>query len=450
MNDRAPAQPGDVVAGKYVVRGVIGRGGVGVVVAADHKTLRCPVALKFLRPELAHEPDVVQRFLREAHAAARLRSEHVARVMDADSTESGAAYLVMELLEGRDFAALLRDQGPLPIPTAVDYVMQACHAVAEAHSLGIVHRDIKSANLFLTRRADGTPLVKVLDFGLSKAERSPSQATLTKDDHVMGSPHFMSPEQMRSSREADARSDIWSIGVVLYTLLAGRVPFEGTFLTEVCAAVLSGTSPALATLRPEAPADLVAVVDRCLRLEPENRFQSVAELVAALAPFAAGGAPVVAASTPTVGPSSTQTYTLAAPTRVTAPRVAWWTVPRRIAAIVALASMAVGGVAALLTVPRTSATRSADGIDPPLPAPPTGVLPPSASEPIAIVPTTSGAQAPAPAPPLKAPAAPRRSTGSGARRAVAAPGTASTVPSAPPTRAAPPKSEDDVIMGLPH
>src|SRR5262249_32539577 len=159
----------------------------------------------------------------------------------ADSTENGSAYLVMELLEGRDFAALLREQGPLPIPTAVDYVMQACDAVAEAHALGIVHRDIKSANLFLTHRADGTPLVKVLDFGLSKAERSPSQATLTKDDHVMGSPHFMSPEQMRSSREADARSDIWSLGVVLYTLLAGRVPFEGTFLTEVCAAVLSGS-----------------------------------------------------------------------------------------------------------------------------------------------------------------------------------------------------------------
>jgi serine/threonine-protein kinase len=436
-----------VVAGKYVVKGVIGRGGVGVVVAADHKTLRCPVALKFLRPEIAHDPHVVQRFLREAHAAARLRSEHVARVMDADSTESGFAYLVMELLEGRDFAELLRDQGPLPIPTAVDYVMQACHAVAEAHSLGIVHRDIKSANLFLTRRADGTPLVKVLDFGLSKAERSPSQATLTRDDHVMGSPHFMSPEQMRSSREADARSDIWSLGVVLYTLLAGRVPFEGTFLTEVCAAVLSGSAPALATLRPEVPADLAAVVGRCLRLEPEDRFQTVAELVAALAPFATSAAPVVAASTPTVGPSSTQTYTLAS--SAPAPRVR--KVSSRIVATIALVAVAVGGIAGLLIVRRTSATRSTEGAVAPVATLPALVLPASSSEPAAPAPTTSAVQVLVAAPPtVRAPAAPRRSTGSGARRAVAPPGPASTVTSAPPPRAAPPKSEDDVIMGLPH
>jgi serine/threonine-protein kinase len=436
-----------VVAGKYVIKGVIGSGGVGVVVAADHRTLRCPVALKFLRPEIAHDPQVVQRFLREAHAAASLRSEHVARVMDADSTESGSAYLVMELLEGRDFAALLRDQGRLPIPTAVDYLMQACHAVAEAHSLGIVHRDIKSANLFLTRRADGTPLVKVLDFGLSKAERTPSQATLTKDDHVMGSPHFMSPEQMRSSREADARSDIWSLGVVLYTLLAGRVPFEGTFLTEVCAAVLSGSSPALTTLRPEVPTDLAAVVDRCLRLEPDDRFQTVAELVAALAPFAAA-VPVVAASTPAVGPSSTQTYTLVSPAPF--PKTPWWTVPRRVAATIALAALAVGGVAGLLIV-RTSASRATEGAVAPVATLPALALPAPASEPTALAPTPSAGPVLVAAPPtVRAPAAPRRSTGTGARRAAAPPVAASTISSAPPPRAAPPRSEEDVIMGLPH
>jgi serine/threonine-protein kinase len=408
------------------------------------------VALKFLRPEIAHEPHIVQRFLREAHAAARLRSEHVARVMDADSTEGGSAYLVMELLEGRDFAALLSEQGALPIPTAVDYVMQACDAVAEAHALGIVHRDIKSANLFLTHRADGTPLVKVLDFGLSKAERSPSQATLTKDDHVMGSPHFMSPEQMRSSREADARSDIWSLGVVLYTLLAGRVPFEGVFLTEVCAAVLSGSPPALATLRPEVPSELAAVVDRCLRLEPEDRFQTVAELVTALAPFRPGGVPAAASSAP-IGPSSTPTYTLTSPTQTPAQKAARRAVvPGRTAAAIALGALAVGGVVILLVVARMGRGRAAAGVAAPVPTLPTISIPAPANEASAAGSATGALTAPATAPPLRANSSPRRQVGSGAHRPAAAVAPATTTSSAPPPRATPPKTEEDVIMGLPH
>jgi serine/threonine-protein kinase len=280
-----PVRPGDVIADKYRIKAVIGHGGVGVVVAADHITLHRPVALKFLRPEIAQEPEVVQRFLREARAAARLRSEHVARVMDADSIEGGAAYLVMELLDGRDFGAILKEDGPLPVDVAVDYLVQACEAVAEAHSQGIVHRDLKSANLFLTRGADGTPLVKVLDFGLSRVQGSGSRASLTSANQVVGTIHYMSPEQMRSARDVDARSDIWSLGVVLYSFVTGRVPFEGTYLTEVCAAVLSGSAPSIASLRPDVPAGLADVIGRCLRLEPDERFQSVAELAAALAPY---------------------------------------------------------------------------------------------------------------------------------------------------------------------
>ncbi|HKO49125.1 MAG TPA: protein kinase [Polyangiaceae bacterium] len=280
-------QPGEVIAGKYVVQGIIGRGGVGIIAAARHVTLRQLVALKFLRPEIESDPEVLRRFVREAQATAQIRSEHVARVMDAGTLEDGTVFLVFEHLEGRDLARVLREDGPLAIADAVDYLTQACEAIAEAHALGIVHRDIKPANLFLTRAPDGTPFVKVLDFGLSKVSQSALTAltALTAENHVIGSPHFMSPEQMRSSRDADARSDIWALGVVLFGLLTGRVPFEGEFLTEVCAAILGGIPLSLLELRPEAPAELEAVILRCLRPKPEDRIQTVAELAQALHPF---------------------------------------------------------------------------------------------------------------------------------------------------------------------
>jgi len=279
-----PIQPGTVIGGKYVVEGIIGRGGVGIIAAARHLTLKQLVALKFLRPEVASDSEVRQRFLREAQAAAQIRGEHVARVMDA-GVEDDRAFLVFEYLIGRDLAAVLKEEGPLPIADAVDYLTQVCEALAEAHALGIVHRDLKPANLFLTYAPDGAPFVKVLDFGLSKFNPSTPVTVLTADNHVIGSPHFMSPEQMRSSRDADARSDIWALGVVLFGLLTGRVPFEGEFLTEVCAAILGGKPLSLTELRPEAPAELEAVILRCLRTDPGERPASVAELAEALRPF---------------------------------------------------------------------------------------------------------------------------------------------------------------------
>lgn len=278
-------EPGAVIAGKYVVERVIGRGGVGIVAAARHVTLRQLVALKFLRPEIQGDPEVTHRFLREAQVAAQIRSEHVTRVMDAGALEDGTVFLVFEYLAGRDLAAVLREDGPLPIADAVDYLLQACEAIGEAHALGIVHRDLKPANLFLTQAPDGSPFVKVLDFGLSKFNRSVTSTSLTADNHVIGSPHFMSPEQMRSSRDADARSDIWALGVVLFGLLTARVPFEGQFLTEICAAVMAGNPRSLLALRPDAPPELESVILRCLRTDPADRIQSVVELANALRPF---------------------------------------------------------------------------------------------------------------------------------------------------------------------
>jgi serine/threonine protein kinase len=415
-----PIRSGEVIAEKYRLEGEIGRGGIGVVFAAEHLTLRRRVALKFLRMEVASDPEVVERFLREARAAARLRSEHVARVMDAGAVESGAAYMVMELLEGRDFDAVLAEDGPLPIDAAVDYVMQACEAVAEAHALGIVHRDLKSANLFLTRGADGAPLVKVLDFGLSKVESSESHAKLTSRNHVFGSPHFMSPEQMRSSRDVDARSDIWSLGVVLYAFLAGRVPFEGVSLPEVCSAVLLGAAPRLSSVRPGVPAGLEAVVERCLRQDLADRFQSVSELAAALAPFNTMTGAARAATIDRLAPSPTLSTTLRRrPGRT-----------RRYAALAALAGLlTAAGAAALLHRPSSVAAAS------PAPAQP--------ATPAAIVADTPAASVessidppPPPAPPAATPL--RRPTGAGAR------------PAAPPPARPRRKSEADVILQLPH
>jgi serine/threonine-protein kinase len=279
-------QPGDVLDGKYAVERVIGQGGTGYVVAAQHLVLRRRVALKFLRPELAAQPELGTRFLREAQSAAQMTGDHVARVLDADTLSTGEPYLVMEFLEGEDLAAVLRRSGPLSIQDATDYMLQACEAVREAHAHGVVHRDLKPANLFLTRGPEGEPRLKVLDFGLSKVLSEGAGQSLTGSDHVVGSPHFMSPEQIRTPREVDQRSDIWALGATLFTMLTGRVPFDGRSMIEVCGALLCGPPPCLRRFREDVPEALEQIVLRCLRVEAAERFASVTELARALAPFA--------------------------------------------------------------------------------------------------------------------------------------------------------------------
>lgn len=287
----SPVKVGDVLASKYRVDRVLGMGGMGVVVAATHLELEQRVALKFLLADTSEDPKLVERFLREARASVRLTSPHVARTLDTGRLENGCPFIVMEFLDGRDLdAELAAAGGPLPVEDAASYVLHACDALSEAHSLGIVHRDLKPANLFLTRGRDGRGQVKVLDFGISKLVDGRDlghQATaLTKTDMVFGSPAYMSPEQMRSAKEVDARADIWSLGVVLYELLTGRLPFDGQTALELGLKVSQDEPARPSTFRPAVPEGLERVVLRCLEKDPRRRFASVGDLASALAPFA--------------------------------------------------------------------------------------------------------------------------------------------------------------------
>jgi len=286
----APTRVGQVLDGKFRVERILGEGSMGLVVEATHLALDERVALKFLRREAREHPEIVSRFAREARASVKIKSDHVARVFDVGTSEDGTPFIVMEYLEGSDLATVLARQERLPIGDAVDYVIQACLGLTEAHARGIVHRDIKPENLFLCQGAGALKQVKVLDFGISKAGIGPGNldADLTSSNttQIMGSPHYMSPDQLRSTRDVDGRADIWSLGVVLFELLAGQPPFPGDDVSALIARVLHEPHPRLSGLRPEVSAALEAVVDRCLAKAPEGRFDNAAEMAAALLPFA--------------------------------------------------------------------------------------------------------------------------------------------------------------------
>jgi eukaryotic-like serine/threonine-protein kinase len=280
--------PGDTVAGKYLLGRVLGMGGMGIVFLAEHRELEGQVALKFLSAEFATNPEAVSRFRREAQAAAKLRSDHVVRVFDVGIHDNGLPYMVMEYLEGGDLGGLLRESGPLPIELAADLLIQTCSAVAEAHRQGIVHRDLKPSNLFCVPRVDGGLTIKVVDFGISK--RTGVSASLeqgiTVTGNVVGSPSYMSPEQMTSSNRIDHRTDIWSLGVVLYECLTGQLPFPATTYAEVCLKVHQEPPLPPSAHGVELPPALEAVIDRCLAKDPEQRYATVGELSAALSEFA--------------------------------------------------------------------------------------------------------------------------------------------------------------------
>ena len=284
----AGVREGDILAGKYRVERVLGIGGMGVVVAAHHLQLDEKVALKFLLPDALDNSEAVARFAREARAAVKIKSEHVARVIDVGALPNGAPYMVMEYLDGGDLAAWIEERGALPVEQAVEFVLQACEAIAEAHALGIVHRDLKPANLFCIRRADGRLAIKVLDFGISKRLQFSASApsAITHASALMGSPLYMSPEQMKSAKTVDSLTDIWALGVILFELVAGKTPFIADSLPELALRVTTEPPTPLREIRPEAPAALESVIQRCLEKDRSKRYRNVAELGRALLPFA--------------------------------------------------------------------------------------------------------------------------------------------------------------------
>jgi serine/threonine-protein kinase len=460
-DDRAllPA-PGDVILdGKYRIEKILGVGGMGAVMMATHVALGQKAAFKFLLPGVARDhPEAGERFLREARAVCNVRGDHVVRVVDVGRLDGGTPYMLMEYLEGSDLADHLEGSGALPIAPAVDIVLEACEAIAEAHAAGIVHRDLKPSNLFLARRPDGSSTVKVLDFGISKnlaAEGSGIRDTLTRPGAVLGSPMYMSPEQIRGSRSVDARADVWALGVILHELVTGAPMFSGETYSAICAAVASDPPTPLRRVMPGAPDALEDAILRCVEKAPERRFQSVAELARAIAPF---GGPVAAAGAERVARLlRAGDVTLPAPRPSSSGRVAasstvsGTTAPVRRPPVAALPLVALVVVAGALGVHWMSRATSA-------PAPPTGsARPPAATttsaaapsqaptEPPAVaapgpVPSASPSPAVAPVPARPAPQAWARATS----KPIAPPSAASARPS-PTAPAAPSRSESELL-----
>jgi serine/threonine-protein kinase len=282
--------PGTLLCGKYRVVRTLGRGGMGIVVEAFHLELQVPVAIKLLLPAMMDYAEAASRFQREARAVTRLTSEHVARVLDVDTLPSGEPFIVMEFLKGQDLAQRGKEPIPLGVGEAIDCVVQACDAIAEAHSIGIVHRDLKPANLFLAKRPGGEVIVKVLDFGISKVlTGNGGEVSITQTTTILGSALYMSPEQMRSARDVDARTDVYALGACLYEMLARRPPYLAGSFPELCAAVFSGPPMPITEWSPDVPEGLAKVIDKALAHERDARYADIAEFVQALAPFAQEG-----------------------------------------------------------------------------------------------------------------------------------------------------------------
>jgi serine/threonine-protein kinase len=292
-----PVPLGTVIAGRYRVDRVLGAGSMGVVVAAFHLEFEQTVAIKFVSPAALGQVEHAERFRREVRAAAKVKSEHVARVLDVGALGNGLPYMVMELLDGRTLEEELEARRALPVAEAVGYVLQAIEALAEAHAAGIVHRDLKPANMFVSRRADRSRVIKVLDFGVSKSlgDSESTGLRLTRTGMIVGSPLYMSPEQIGAIKTADVRSDIWALGAILFELVSGRTPYNASSIADLYAMLLRDRPTHLSHYRPDIPAEFAEILARCLEREPDLRFQNVSELAEALVPFASADAHMHAA-----------------------------------------------------------------------------------------------------------------------------------------------------------
>lgn len=269
---------------KYTVVRLLGRGGMGAVYEARHVVLARRAAIKFLLPQLAENAELLRRFENEAKAAGQLEHPNIAAVIDFGRAADGSPYLLMEYLEGEDCAQLLERHGRLPVARAVDLVVQACRGLAVAHRANIVHRDLKPENLFIVRAGDSGDWVKVLDFGIAKL-RPTDGGVPTRTGATLGTAYYMSPEQARGAVDVDRRTDVWSLGVVLYELLSGQRPFGGDQFLHIVHRILSVDPAPLASVQPGLPPALLDVVARAMEKDVERRIASAEELAEALTPF---------------------------------------------------------------------------------------------------------------------------------------------------------------------
>jgi serine/threonine protein kinase len=409
--DGAIARIGTVVD-KYTIVKMLGRGGMGAVYEARHAMLARRFAIKFLLPEFAKNREILRRFENEARAAGGLEHPNVAAVTDFGRADDGSPYLVMEFLEGEDGAKLLRRQGPLSVSRAANLVMQACRGLAVAHKATIVHRDLKPENLFVTDAGDGSDLIKVLDFGIAKLRISDA-SIITGTGATFGTAFYMSPEQARGAGEVDPRTDVWSLGVVLYELLAGRKPFLGEQFLHVIHQILSSDPPPLATLRSDLPPKLVATVEAAMKKDLAQRLPSVVALGEALAPFAGTRAtderrPLQQAVAPTVATPGTSVgvgggeISFAARESIAPSRHSEVPVPRRgpsVKVVLALVvAVALAGAIALVLVRRSSERAATLGAAASSPASNPRPNPPTERRPDVPAPSVSSSTPPVPAP----------------------------------------------------
>jgi serine/threonine-protein kinase len=394
---------GDVISDKYRLDRIRGAGGMGVVVEALHLHLGRPIAIKFMSPLLRGNHRGMGRFMLEARATARIQSEHVVRVFDVAALADGTPYIVMEYLEGEDLREVLQKRGHLPVAEAVDYVLQACDGVAEAHGMGVVHRDLKPDNLFCCSRPHASPLIKVLDFGVSKllpAAVIEMGSERTTGAHVMlGSPVYSSPEQLCEPQNVDARADIWALGAILYELLAGKPPFAADSVVELCAKVLGAEIEPLRLLRPEVPVELEAAVGRCMAKDRDGRFRTVAELAEVLAPFAPRRPMASVTSVADASPADPRTTSRR---RVSRSRAIGWCLVTAVGAALfggwASSSSARSGGAAV-TVPAAGGALGLPDVE--SPPPPSDPAAPSPSEPTPVVSASAATGSTAVPPPVR-------------------------------------------------